>query len=235
MMGTKLGTISTGNPEIDKKIGGGIPFGSLVLISGESDAGKSVLTQQFTWGSIKGNLNVSLFTTENTVRSLLSQMASLNLDIQDAFLLDRLRIFPIKATRAWKGPRGPLGALIMALSSQVGDRQLILIDSATSLIAHASPEETVAFFEECKALCNEGTTIAIVTHPYAFDQSTMIRISSMSDVSLYLSNETVGEKLIKVLEVRKVRGAGKTTGNIVSFDVEPGWGMRIIPFTKARA
>jgi len=38
-----------------------------------------------------------------------------------------------------------------------------------------------------------------------------------------------------VLQVAKIRGAEKTTGNIVSFDVEPGLGMRIVPITKAKA
>jgi flagellar protein FlaH len=47
--------------------------------------------------------------------------------------------------------------------------------------------------------------------------------------------EEVGSQLVKVLEVAKVRGADKSTGNIVSFDVEPNIGMRIIPITKAKA
>jgi flagellar protein FlaH len=45
----------------------------------------------------------------------------------------------------------------------------------------------------------------------------------------------VGQKLVKTLEVTKVRGAEKTTGNIVSFEVEPGWGMRVIPINKVGA
>jgi flagellar protein FlaH len=36
------------------------------------------------------------------------------------------------------------------------------------------------------------------------------------------------------MEVAKVRGASKRTGNIVSFEIEPGWGMRIIPISRAR-
>ncbi len=43
--------ITTGNIEIDGKIGGGLPPSSLTLIEGQSDAGKSVLVQQFMWGS----------------------------------------------------------------------------------------------------------------------------------------------------------------------------------------
>jgi flagellar protein FlaH len=38
--------------------------------------------------------------------------------------------------------------------------------------------------------------------------------------------------LVKVLEVAKVRGAELSTGNIVSFDVEPMLGMKIIPVSK---
>ena len=41
--------ISTGNDELDKKIGGGIPLRSLTLVEGQPDAGKSVLTQQMVW------------------------------------------------------------------------------------------------------------------------------------------------------------------------------------------
>jgi archaellum biogenesis ATPase FlaH len=38
--------VSSGSVEIDKKMGGGIPEGSLILIEGSSNAGKSVVTQQ---------------------------------------------------------------------------------------------------------------------------------------------------------------------------------------------
>ena len=32
----------------------------------------------------------------------------------------------------------------------------------------------------------------------------------------------------------KIRGAKKSTGNIVSFEVQPGYGIRIIPISSAR-
>jgi flagellar protein FlaH len=63
----------------------------------------------------------------------------------------------------------------------------------------------------------------------------MVRLGSMCDAHLRLRIETMGSKIIKILEVCKVRGAEMTTGNIVSFDVEPGWGIKVIPYSKARA
>ncbi len=78
--------ISTGSNEIDKKLGGGIPTGSLVHLEGQSDAGKSVLSQHFAHGALCAKMSVAYYTTENTVKSLMSQMASLNLDVTDFFL-----------------------------------------------------------------------------------------------------------------------------------------------------
>ena len=40
--------------------------------------------------------------------------------------------------------------------------------------------------------------------------------------------------MLKMLEVTKVRGGGSTTGGIISFDVEPGWGMRVVPINKVK-
>ncbi|MFP3975421.1 MAG: ATPase domain-containing protein, partial [Dehalococcoidia bacterium] len=79
--------ISTGVGEIDRKLGGGIPPGSFILVEGQSGAGKSVLCQQIMWGSVNEGHTVALFTTENTVRSLLSQMESLNLDVLPYLLM----------------------------------------------------------------------------------------------------------------------------------------------------
>ena len=230
----RLRAISCGNPEIDKRLGGGIPRKSLVLIEGQSDSGKSVLTQQLVWGSLKEGCTVSVLTTENTVKSLIVQMQSLNLDILDYCLLSRLKIYPLKAMKARSGVDKALLALLNAVRLQEG-RDLVIVDSLTSFIAHSSPEQVIAFFEDCKTGCNEGTTIAVVAHSYAFDEAMLVRISSMCDAHLRLRVENLGDRLMKILEVAKIRGAHMSTGNVISFDVEPGWGMRIIPYSRARA
>ena len=62
--------ISTGNSEIDKKMGGGIPMRSLTLIEGQPAAGKSVLSQQMIWGSLNDRRKTLLYTTENTGKDL---------------------------------------------------------------------------------------------------------------------------------------------------------------------
>ncbi len=227
-------TISVGNEEIDKKLGGGIPVGSLILVEGQSDLGKSVLVQQMIQGSLQGNFRVSLFTTEDSVKSFIRQMQSLDKDILDDLLLGRLKIYPVKPTRAAEGSASSLAALLTGLNTKKPD-DLTVIDSLTGFIAHTSPEKIMSFFEDRRSLCRDGMTIAVVAHSYAFGSEMLVRISSMCDAHLRLSLENVGERLLKILEVAKIRGAEKTTGNIITFDIEPGWGMKIIHVSKARA
>ncbi|MEX0762838.1 MAG: ATPase domain-containing protein [Dehalococcoidia bacterium] len=229
-----LASISSGQPELDKKLGGGIPLGSLTLLEGQSDSGKSVVSQQLIWGSLQAGLTVLLFTTENTTKSFLRQMSSLNLEIMDFLLLGRLRVYPITVGRSKLTPAQVFNTVVKTVKN--GPRvDLVIIDSLTTFVTRGSWEDTVAYFEECQALCSEARTIINVASTYAFDETTLARLRSMCDAHFTLRTEEVGDQLVKILEVAKVRGASKTTGNIITFDVEPDLGMKIIPISKASA
>ena len=226
--------ISTGHPEIDKKLGGGIPIGSLVLIEGQSDAGKSVLCQQMIWGSLNGGFKVLLFTSENTVKSLLSQMESLGLGIQDYLLLSRFKIFCMKPSQIKVYPNATFDTIIEAMEKH-NSFQLAVVDSLTPIVSGSEDMKILNYFERCKSICDQGRTIINVTHSYALDNDTLIRVRSACDAHLKLAIEKVGDKLVKSLEVAKVRGATQNTSNIVAFEVEPEIGMKIMPISRAKA
>jgi flagellar protein FlaH len=226
--------VATGNPEVDKKIGGGIPEGSLSLIEGQSDSGKSVLLQQLVWGALVENFRIAYYTTENTTRSLLRQMESLGMNIMDHFLLGKLNVYPVPSALTPEESMTFFSRLLSHISRQTS-YDIIAMDSLTSFVSHVPERDTLTFFTAIKNICDQNKTMLITLHAYAFDESMFIRIRSICDAHLRLRIEEVGDQLVKVLEVAKVRGAEKSTGNIVSFEVEPGLGMRIVPITKAKA
>ena len=225
--------VTTGNSEIDKKIGGGLPLRSLTLIEGQSDAGKSVLVQQFTWGTLHSGLRIDMYTTENTTASLIRQMQSLALEIGDFFLVGRINVYPVPNSFTEEQSRRIFQMLLGHIAKSKAD--VVIVDSLTAFITHASEPETLDFFTRAKELCDEGRSLILTMHSYASTEQLLARLRSMCDAHLRLRVEEVGTQLVKVLEVAKVRGAAKSTGNIVSFDVEPFLGMRIIPVTKAKA
>ncbi len=230
-MNTTSTVISSGNPELDAKMGGGLPVGSLTLIEGTSGSGKSVLSQQLLWGALESGVRAALFTTENTVRTLVRQMRSIDLEILDYLLLGRLRVYPVELARL--GSQAPAMLLQAIRKEQRND--LIIVDSFSSAISHTSRDEVLGFFEACKRITGSETTIILVLHADSVHRDLLSPMRSMCDAHLQLRTEQDGQQLVKTLQVAKVRGAARATGGIVGFEVEPGWGMRVIPINKARA
>ncbi len=226
--------ITTGNSELDKKMGGGIPEGSLTLIEGQSDAGKSVLVQQLTWGGLQDGFKVLFYTTENTVRSLLTQMTDLGLDIDDDFLLGNISIYAVPQAFDEQQSLSVLQILRQHIASRA-EADIVVVDSLTTFVSHVSDQETLTFFTLCKDFCDMNKSVIFTMHSYVFSEPMFIRLRSVCDAHMRLRVEEIGDQLVKALEVAKIRGAEKSTGNVISFEVEPNLGMRIIPITKAKA
>ena len=157
-----LASVSTGQPDLDKKLGGGIPLGSLTLLEGQSDSGKSVVCQQLIWGSLQAGLTAILFTTESTTKSFLRQMSSLNLDIMEFLLLGRLRIYPIAVGRRKLTPKQVFKVIVKSIKEGQGV-DLIVIDSLTTFVTRGSWEETATYFEHCQELVSENRTMTLNT------------------------------------------------------------------------
>ena len=231
----KKTVVLTGIREVDEKLGGGIPIGSLGLVEGHSDAGKSVLCQHLTYGALSvSDIAVAYYTTENTVKSLVNQMDSLNLNILDHFLMDKVRVFPLSLRGDDDNTAGRFQTLLNHFEKLPGYYKLIIVDSITLLVAHSDQVANVDFFSACKNLCDQGRTILLVAHSYAFDEEVLSRSRSLCDAHFRVRLEQMGDRLVKILEVLKVRDADRPTGDVVTFEVEPKVGMRIIPMSKAK-
>jgi len=224
--------LTSGNPEIDKKMGGGIPIGSLTLIEGPNDSGKSVLTQQLLWGAAQQGFHIAVYTTENTIKTLLKQMDSLALNVTDFFLLGHLKIFPLSVERAECADVNLLSTIV---STVVETKiEVVIIDSLTVLTSHSSDSDILNFFTTCKNMCDSGKTFLMIIHDYAVGLNMLSRLRSMCDAHITLRLDKSDLRLVKAMEIMKIRGAQLTTGNILHFEVEPEFGLRIIPVLRAR-
>ena len=230
-----VSAITTGFSELDRRLGGGIPFRSLSLIEGVSDSGKSVMTQAFAHGALRAKLQVAYYTSENTVRSLIEQMASLGMDVTDHFLIGRMRIYPISLVPSDTKAELTAERLLDHVRNLPKEVTCIIMDSITNLVMHSSDTLVLEFFSGCKIVCDTGRSMFLVTHSSAFEERLLIRVRSLCDSHLNLRLEETADRLMKVLEVAKVRNAERTTGNIVTFDVVPKVGIKVLPVSKAKA
>jgi len=84
--------VPTGNEELDMRLGGGIPYPSLLIIEGDHGSGKTVLSQQIIYGALKSGFRVTYLTTELGVKEFIIQSARVSLDVSKEFLKGLLKV-----------------------------------------------------------------------------------------------------------------------------------------------
>ena len=84
-----INTISTGNEEIDRQFGGGIPAPSLVFIEGEHGTGKSAISAQIMSGLLASKKTL-LCVVENTISQHIQKMKSITFNFSRPFVRGRL-------------------------------------------------------------------------------------------------------------------------------------------------
>ena len=227
-------SISTGSTEIDRRLGGGIPFRTLMLMEGQPASGKSTLSQQLLWGALKSGESATIYITEQTVQSFLRQMDSLGLSVTDYFLLDQLRVYPVALSDETTDAAVAFNELSRHITEEQASR-VFVIDSLTTLVSRSGGDQIQEFFVRCKSVCDTGKVIICTVHSGAFDENVLTRVRSVCDAYLQLEVRASGSQLLKTIKVAKIRGADESVGSIIGFEVEPGLGIRIIPLSRARA
>jgi flagellar protein FlaH len=235
----EAGTVDTpvriGDKMLDQKLGGGIPLASLTLIEGTSSAGKSVLCQHLMSGALREGHSVACFTSENSVRSLVTQMGSIGLQVSGHVRMDNFHIYPVEEAPSDANHGALLANLAQKIESVPKQYKVICVDAITNLASVSEDYAIVSFFSTCKRLANAGRIIILVAHSFAFEEKMLIRLRSLCDAHLSLRVETTGEKQSRVMEVSKIHNSEGMTDNVVYFKVEPGLGMRMLPFSRAKA
>jgi len=230
--------LSTGNEELDLRLGGGIPFPSLMLIEGDHGTGKSVLALQFTYGALRAGLRTYVCSTEALVKGYLAQAKKLSYDLYDFFIKGKLKIIPIHMEGvAWAKELAKylLTALSKYMTVTKAEYDVFVIDTFSVLAVYSDMSSILNFLTEVRTITGEGKLIIMTLHPKGLPEDASLRLKSICDGYFRLSLRDVGGKSVKVMEVIKLRGAPSSLDATVVFDVEPAFGIKIIPIGLAKA
>lgn len=235
---SKPNILKIGNAELDRIVGG-IPLPSLTLIEGENDSGKSVLAQHIAQGALLEGLTVRYITTEATVRTLILQMRDISLNVLPYFIKGAFKVTALHVKGiSWneKIAKHYLRSMLYYIKGK-GFADVVIIDSLTYIATYANATDLLMFLSELRNLADAKNIVVIITiHPYAFQSDLLIRIRSVCDGHMLLSIKVMPNKeIVRVLEVAKLRGAKKSTENIVFFKVDPAFGIKVIPISQVKA
>ena len=222
-------------PALEKKMGGGLPLSTITLAVGAASSGKSTLCQHFLYGALEGGYGAVYYTSEQTQDSLLTQMKTIGLDVSRYHQKEKLRVYAVPEQSESEKAEDLLGQLGHSMERLSRGAHFIIVDSITDLAGSCPEQAVIAFFSTCRRLGNQGKTMFVAVHSYAFGSEMFTRLRTLCDGYVTLGSEEVRGKSVRTLEVNKINTTEKTRDNMVSFVVGPEIGMRLIPMNKTKA
>jgi len=237
--------LSIGMPERDqlnKELGGGIPRGSIVLMEGDYGAGKSALSQRFSYGLVDEGSSVTLLSTELTVSGFIDQMYSLGYDVTKPLLNEDLLFLAADFDSGGNfsesdGERKELLKLLMEAET-MWNSDVIILDTFDSILRNdptfealvrnnderQAALEIISFFRD---MISSGKVIVLTVDPSAVGEDAIGPFRSIADVCLELQMVEVGSDVRRNIAVKRFAGMGSQVGDSIGFSVRSGTGIVI--------
>ena len=232
-----LNIISTGNEEIDRQFGGGIPSPSLVFIEGEHGTGKSAISAQIMTGLLAERKKL-LCVIENTVKQHIQKMKSITFNFSKPFVRSQLIFVPMYVKNAsWseKNSEKILPAIKEFIMEKIDKVDGVIIDSISPMVLNSNNESILDFLSFCKQVVARGKTVIITSHSSDFSKTTNTSMIGTADVYLKLGTVVVGDKEVKTLKIIKLLGAKDAPEAGFAFEVDLIFGIKIVPISMANA
>ncbi|MFB6074536.1 MAG: ATPase domain-containing protein [Haloarculaceae archaeon] len=229
---------------LNKELGGGIPPGSIILVEGDYGAGKSAMSQRFTYGLCEEGYEVTMLSTELTVGSFLDQMHSLSYDVVDHVLDENLLFLhaDIGDGNTFSGEtedsdRKQLLRRLME-AEVMWDADVVIIDTFDAILRNdpkfealvrqneerQAALEIISFFRDVIA---QGKCIMLTVDPSTLDEEAIGPFRAIADVFLELEMVEVGNDVRRQISVKRFAGMGEQVGDTVGYSVRSGTGIVI--------
>ncbi len=217
----RLFPIELKNDEFHKKLGGGIPSGTLAFIKGEHGSGKSVVCQRILYGLILNGITATYVSTQLTTLDFVKQMTSLGYDVVKSMIKGTLKFIPVYPLI--RRPRTPDHYSKKLMNAKrLFESDVIFVDSLTTLLKHDLSRNVVGlmgFFKRMVAL----DKAIILTGTDEIEE--IGEIESMCSFVAETSIKKFGTDLKNVMLIKKYNLARGQYSKQIAFRVEPGIGL----------
>jgi flagellar protein FlaH len=229
---------------LNKELGGGIPPGSIVLVEGDYGAGKSAMSQRFTYGLCEEGYTVTMLSTELTVGSFIDQMHSLSYDMVEHILDERCLFLHAEVgdtnTLTGDDDDGDRKELLKRLmeAEVMWSTDVIIIDTFDAILRNdpkfealvrqneerQAALEIIGFFRD---LISRGKVIMLTVDPSTLDGEALGPFRSIADVFIELEMIEVGNDVRRQISVKRFAGMGEQVGDTIGYSVRSGTGIVI--------
>ncbi|WP_246986136.1 ATPase domain-containing protein [Halorientalis marina] len=229
---------------LNKELGGGIPPGSIVLMEGDYGAGKSAMSQRFTYGLCEEGYSVTMLSTELTVGSFIDQMHSLSYDMVEHILDERClflhaEVGDTNTLTGGEDDEDRKELLKRLMNAEVmWSTDVIIVDTFDAILRNdpkfealvrqneerQAALEIIGFFRD---LISRGKVIVLTVDPSTLDEEAIGPFRSIADVFIELEMIEVGNDVRRQIAVKRFAGMGEQVGDTIGYSVRSGTGIVI--------
>ncbi len=223
-MGTLL-KIQIPNDELHRRLGGGIPSGSIMLIEGDRGTGKSIFSQRLLYGFLRNNHTASYISSQYTTPEFINQMESLGYSIITDLIRRRLIFVSVYPLLVGVSKREKFLTRFLS-ESRIWDRDVVIIDSISSLLpATLNEDELRRLADHIKKLSSLGKVIMLTVNPNDIDGDILRILEEISTILVRLQVKVFGGDLKNSATIVKYNNAMGIFQKIIPFRVEPRVGF----------
>jgi circadian clock protein KaiC len=199
--------VSSGNPQLDELLGGGLERGSASLLIGPSGVGKTLLGFHFVAAAVQRGETVAAFVFDEEIGLLTGRLAEMGIDVEEMQRSGRLVLLPIDAAEL---SPGEFAHKVRACVMDHGART-ILIDSLNGYNT-AMPEEQFLILhmhELLQFLNRQGvsTFVTLAQHGLVGSMTSPVDVTYLSDTIVLLRYfEAAGEVRRAISVIKKRTG-----------------------------
>lgn len=227
MSDIKYLNIALSSDELHRKIGAGIPLGSIMLIEGEDGGGKSITCQRFLYGFLKNGHSATYICSEMTTKDFVKQMKSLEYDVSHYLIKRKLLYIPMFPRVGRVLPREDFLERLMR-AQQLFQTEAVIIDTLNSLITEKfTKQDTFRFLTFLKKVANLDKTVIITANPHMIDKGFLDVLRGVADVHLKIDIKQAAGNIRRSLNVYRFRGSSIMVSPTIGFRVEPRIGFVI--------
>lgn len=221
----RLYSVQIENDEFHKKLGGGLPAGTIALIKGEHGSGKSIVCQRIVYGLLNNDVSVSYVSTQLTTTDFVKQMVSLGYNIIHHIIADRITFFPVYPLISEIKERGDYSKKLIS-GKAIFEKDVIVIDSFSSLVKFdinsRAAIDLMGFF---KRIAATGKVVILTALDGELSEDVMEEVESAASLLIETSLKKFGADIKNLMTIKKYNFAAQQYSKQTAFRVEPKIGL----------
>lgn len=215
--------------ELEKKMGGGIPTGSVMLIEGEDGFGKSIFSQRITHGALQNNHSVTYISTELTVSSFMNQMESLRYEVKEPFVDQRLKFISTFPTMGEIDINKKNLIKKVFEEPKLFESDIIIFDTINDLLMDKDIDlkESYKLLSLLNKIASQGKTIVITADPKTMGEKLLRLLKNSANIYFSLEEKVQYGNRVTIMKAIRFNGAKADVDREIPFKVRAGVGIVI--------